>query len=137
MAKYGKLGQMYPILGNHEGMPCDEFDVYSQKHQWILNNATEFWQNWFTKECILFCNINWNIAQEIFRETGCYSQLHPGTTLRIIGLFPLAADSMNPYLWKNSTNPWKLVKKNCALNLNSWIGQRMSLETVKLKANRS
>ena len=51
MVKYGKLGDMYPILGNHEGQPCDEFDVYSTKHQWILNNATDYWRSWFTPEC--------------------------------------------------------------------------------------
>jgi len=101
-AGYGKLGQMYPVLGNHEGMPCDEFDLYSKSHQWILDNTTETWKNWLTKD-----------SQTTHKKTGCYSQLHPGTNLRIIGLNPLAADMMNPYLWRNATNPWGIVFYNC------------------------
>ncbi len=49
------------------------------------------------------------IAQATFRKYGCYSQLHPGTSLRILGLFPLVADALNPFIWKNSTDPWNQV----------------------------
>ncbi len=49
--KYGKRGQMYPVMGNHEGIPCDEFDIHSDSHQWILNNLTDLWSNWLTPEC--------------------------------------------------------------------------------------
>jgi hypothetical protein len=58
--KYGKLGQMYPSLGNHEGLPCDNFDYSSDKHQWILDNSTEYWKQWLTPECniiILFSQL--------------------------------------------------------------------------------
>eukprot|EP00830_Metopus_es_P007475 TRINITY_DN170_c0_g3_i1.p1 TRINITY_DN170_c0_g3~~TRINITY_DN170_c0_g3_i1.p1 ORF type:complete len:654 (-),score=102.60 TRINITY_DN170_c0_g3_i1:24-1892(-) len=96
--KYGNLGQMYPILGNHEGLPCDEFDIYSSKHQWILDNSTEMWKGWLTPD-----------SQATFKKMGCYSQLHPNSKLRIIGLFPLAMDATNPYLWKNATNPWHIL----------------------------
>ncbi len=102
VAKIPALGQMYPVLGNHEGMPCDEYDVYGGKHQWILNNATEWWKNWLTED-----------SQKSFKKTGCYSQLHPGTKLRMIGIFPLAADMMNPFLWRNATNPWGIVCNFC------------------------
>ena len=114
MEKCPALGQMYPVLGNHEGLPCDEFDVYSDKHQWILDNVTEFWRPWLTKESAVQ-----------FKKTGCYSQLHPNTNLRLIALFPLAFDTLNPYTWKNSTNPWNIVFF-FLLTSNSWIGSKMS-----------
>ncbi len=50
-AKYGKVGMMYPVLGNHEGFPCDEFDIHGGKNQWILDEATTAWQQWLTPEC--------------------------------------------------------------------------------------
>ncbi len=98
MKKYGKLGQMYPVVGNHEGQPCDEYDVYSKKHDWILGNLTSFWEPWFTSE-----------SRRTFREIGCYSQLHPGSDLRFIGIFPLAMDNTNPYIWRNATNVWRIL----------------------------
>ena len=42
---------MYPLIGNHEGVPCDEFDIYSDHDQWLLNSYTEIWGEWFTEEC--------------------------------------------------------------------------------------
>jgi hypothetical protein len=36
---------------------------------------------------------------------GCYSQLHRNTNLRIIGLFSLVTDLINPHAWNNNTNP--------------------------------
>lgn len=50
---YAGVGKVYPILGNHEGLPCDAFDVHNKTHQWILDNLTEIWGTWFTKECKL------------------------------------------------------------------------------------
>ena len=43
-------------------------------------------------------------------KMGSYSQLHPGTKLRIIGLNTLVYDMMNSYLWKNATNPLGVVR---------------------------
>ena len=48
---YSGIGKVYPILGNHEGLPCDSFDVYNKGHQWILDNVTEIWSDWFTEKC--------------------------------------------------------------------------------------
>ena len=50
---YKGTGKVYPIAGNHEGLPCDSFDIYGKGHQWILDNMTEFWGDWFTTECNL------------------------------------------------------------------------------------
>jgi hypothetical protein len=106
--KYGQLGQLYPVLGNHEGYPCDEFDVRGNQTQWILDQTLDAWRPWLTPECISRLSY-FILAQDTFRRLGCYSQLHPGTTLRVIGLFPLEGDVINSYLWKNSTDVWHIV----------------------------
>lgn len=38
------------------------------------------------------------------RKYGRYTQLHPGTTLRIIALNTLVLDATNSYIWKNMTD---------------------------------
>jgi len=46
----------------------------------------------------------------MFKKIGSYSQLHPGTNLRVIGVFPFAFDSYNSHTWHNLTNIWNIVK---------------------------
>ena len=104
--KYNTIGKMYPIIGNHESIPSDEFNIYTKDHQWILDALGDTWKDWFTEDCKFYKLF---IARNLFKRIGCYSQLHPGSNLRIIGLFALAVDMMNPYLWNNMTNPWKIV----------------------------
>ena len=95
---YDSVGSVYPILGNHEGLPCDIFDFEGKTHDWVINGTAASWKPWFTPE-----------AYQQYRHTGSYSQLHPGTKLRIIGLNDLVHDSVNTYLWKNATDPWGVV----------------------------
>lgn len=54
--KYGDLGKVYPVMGNHESLPCDEFDFNSDQDQWILNDLGDYWSRWLTKECKLISN---------------------------------------------------------------------------------
>jgi hypothetical protein len=49
--EYMQVGKMYPIIGNHEGMPCDQFNVEGDEHRWILSELADLWKVWFTKEC--------------------------------------------------------------------------------------
>lgn len=52
---YGGIGKVYPVVGNHEGMPSDHYNVYGNEHNWIFNNLTTMWgEPWFTTECNLF-----------------------------------------------------------------------------------
>ena len=97
-AKYPSLGKVYPTIGNHEALPCDNFDLYGDQHQWILNDLSSYWRQWLTKD-----------SQKSVKELGCYSQLHPGTNLRMLMLNPFVGDAMNGFLFKNATNPWHVV----------------------------
>lgn len=46
------------------------------------------------------------VARESFRRYGRYSQLHPGTSLRIVALNCFVQDVFNSYRWMNTTNIW-------------------------------
>lgn len=51
--KYGGIGKVYPVIGNHESVPSDQYDIYGGTHDWILGNLTNIWgKHWFTAECI-------------------------------------------------------------------------------------
>ncbi len=105
-SKYKTVGTMYPILGNHEGLPCDIFDLEGPSHRWIIEDTARLWKQWLTPS-----------AYDEYLRTGCYSQLHPFTRLRIIGLNDFVHDTMNSYLWKNQTNP---------LGVLDWLEKRLA-----------
>ena len=48
--KFPNLGQVYPVVGNHEALPTDEFDVYSQQDNWILQDLANMWKQWLTPQ---------------------------------------------------------------------------------------
>ncbi len=93
-ATFPRLGQVYPVLGNHEAFPVDQFDVHGHDHQWILDTAANLWKQWFTNE-----------SYNEFIHYGRYSQIHPGTSLRIIGLNTFVFDCINSYIWSNNSDP--------------------------------
>ncbi len=95
---YKTVGKMYPILGNHEGLPCDVFDLEGDTHKWVIDGTAALWKQWLTPE-----------SYESYLKLGSYTQLHPGTRLRIIALNDFVHDIMNSHIWKNQTNPLGLV----------------------------
>ena len=45
---YGRPGAVYPVLGNHEGLPCDSFNLEGDSHGWIIQESAEAWKPWLT-----------------------------------------------------------------------------------------
>ena len=90
---------VYSVLGNHEGYPYDQFDTENPKtHNWIINNATEAWKQWFTEDMI-----------KTFKRNGCYSTIIKETKLKVIALTPFTMMNDNRYLWGNQTDPLGVV----------------------------
>eukprot|EP00831_Metopus_contortus_P036071 TRINITY_DN2861_c0_g1_i4.p2 TRINITY_DN2861_c0_g1~~TRINITY_DN2861_c0_g1_i4.p2 ORF type:complete len:119 (+),score=7.96 TRINITY_DN2861_c0_g1_i4:238-594(+) len=61
--------------------------------KWIFEFVADLWSTWLDKE-----------SQESMRKYGRYSQLHPGTNLRIIGLTSFVQDVLNSYIYGNITD---------------------------------
>ena len=57
------------------------------------------WKNWLNEKSL-----------ETFKSKGVYSQLHPGTKLRIIGLNPFVMLSVNAYLWTSISDPLGILQ---------------------------
>jgi predicted MPP superfamily phosphohydrolase len=88
-------GPVYAVLGNHEGLPCDTFNVTpASNHSWITKESLKVWEPWFTED-----------MKKTFEEIGCYSTLHEDTNLRIIALNPFVQLGSNVLLWDNQTDP--------------------------------
>lgn len=44
---------LYPIVGNHEGIPCDSMDfVNKNSEKWPLNIFSKLWAPYLTPDCI-------------------------------------------------------------------------------------
>ncbi len=96
--RYHSLGSVYPVLGNHEGLPVNNFDVYGRSHDWVLGNTTELWRQWLTTD-----------SYKLYRHTGCYSQLHPNSSLRMVVLSPFVYLGENAFVLGNQSDPLGMV----------------------------
>ena len=87
---------VYPLLGNHEGYPSNQFDINEKTNntQWVIDETVKTWDKWLTKE-----------MKEEFLRNGCYSTLYKSTKLRIIQITPFVQMAVNFYLWGNQTDP--------------------------------
>ena len=51
-SKYPSLGMVYPVVGNHEGLPAGDYDVWSNYSTWIQYGLADLWKQWLTPDCI-------------------------------------------------------------------------------------
>ena len=86
-------GTVYPILGNHEGFPCDTYNVEGHDHDWIVEESMEAWGDWLDED-----------MKKTFKEIGCYSTLFKNSNLRIITLNSFVQLSTNHLIWENQTD---------------------------------
>ena len=93
LVHYNTIGSVYPVVGNHEGIPRDHMKWEANGTNWLLELTAKLWSPWLTPE-----------SQETMRKCGHYSQLHPGTKLRIIALNSFVRGSTNSYIWDNTTD---------------------------------
>jgi sphingomyelin phosphodiesterase len=90
--KLNYTGPIYPVLGNHEGVPTDMFDF--ELNKWVFEVFGEIWKDYLTPE-----------AYRNMSNYGYYHMKHLDTNLRIIGTFSMTYDIQNWYLIPNHTDP--------------------------------
>jgi len=106
---------VYPLLGNHEGYPCDQFDVDSnaETHNWITKDVIKTWEKWLTPE-----------MAKSFAKNGCYSTLYKDTKLRILSITPFVMLADNKYLWGNQTDPLGVVFFVTLYKIKAWMARK-------------
>ena len=99
--------QIFPLIGNHESAPINQFDPFSDREHDFLNQLGDIWKIWLDEDSIIR-----------FKSTGCYSYYFKDKNLRIIAFQTQVFDSSNSYLWPNPTDPIGTLK---------WINYTLSL----------
>lgn len=90
-------GPIYPVLGNHEGVPTDMFDFVLNR--WVFEVFADIWKDYLTPE-----------AYRNMSSYGYYHMKHLDTDLRIIGTFSMVYDTQNWYTLPNHTDPLDHLK---------------------------
>eukprot|EP00826_Nyctotherus_ovalis_P040434 TRINITY_DN3990_c0_g1_i7.p4 TRINITY_DN3990_c0_g1~~TRINITY_DN3990_c0_g1_i7.p4 ORF type:complete len:166 (+),score=57.82 TRINITY_DN3990_c0_g1_i7:753-1250(+) len=93
-AKY--KGKVYSVLGNHDCYPPSQFDIYNDEDQWLTETFAKRLEYWF--------------KDDTMGKYGYFSQLFPGTQLRVIGLNSQVNDFANIFLLGNATDPLKQLR---------------------------
>ena len=79
---FGKSIPVYPVIGNHEIYPND---LWESGNEEIFANLGEIYKDYFFE----------TQALDSFKQYGYYTELHPGTNLRIVALNCLYCDTVN------------------------------------------
>ncbi len=89
-------GKVFAVLGNHDSFPEAQFDSreHYREHQWLTEAYSGEMDTWLDPA-----------ARALMSKYGYYSQLVPGTKLKVIALNTFLMDFNNVYLWGNATNP--------------------------------
>ncbi len=95
LERFPNVGDVYPVTGNHEGIPRDHVDPHEGADTWPIPFLADLWSPWLTPE-----------SRVTMRKYGRYTQLHPGTKLRIVALNNFVESSKNTFMWDNSTDIW-------------------------------
>lgn len=86
---------IYPVLGNHEKFPSDQFYPYdNQTEKPLLKTIGDIWKDFLGYE-----------AYDQFIHYGFYTKMHLNTNLRIISYNSLLCDVVDFYLIKDPTDP--------------------------------
>ena len=51
LRRYKGIGSLYPVLGNHDGLPCDHLELNEEGTNWMFEYVAELWAPWLTAEC--------------------------------------------------------------------------------------
>jgi len=92
--KYFPNTTVYPMFGNHEAYPGDQFDVVDNTTFWLTERLSGMWKMWLDDE-----------ALQTFRKKSYYSMVDKRFNVKIIALDTQACDSLNFYLIRDPSDP--------------------------------
>ena len=92
--KYFPNTTVYPMFGNHEAYPADEFDTVGDESAWLLDELTTMWRTWLDEE-----------ALDTFSKKSYYATVNPKFNVKIIALDTQACDSADFYIIRDPTDP--------------------------------
>jgi len=94
LQQYFPNSDVYPMFGNHEAYPCDQFDTIGNSSQWLTEKLAGMWKDWLDEE-----------ALKTFREKSFYSTVNHERNVKVIALDTQSCDTQNYFLIRNPTDP--------------------------------
>lgn len=90
---------VYPMFGNHEPYPCNQFDPSGNGSAWLTAQLSEMWKGWLDEK-----------ALKTFKEHSYYAIVNPTHNVKVIGLNTEACDVDDYYLIKDPSDPMGQLK---------------------------
>jgi len=84
----------YPMFGNHEPYPADQFDTTGKTSAWLTEELAEMWAPWLDEKAV-----------ETFRENSYYSMVNPEFNVKFIALNTQACDTSDFFLLRDPSDP--------------------------------
>jgi sphingomyelin phosphodiesterase len=85
---------VYPMFGNHEAYPCDQFDTNGNASSWLTSRLAEMWKVWLDEEAVA-----------TFQNKSYYAMVNHEHNVKIIALDTQACDTQDFYLVRDPTDP--------------------------------
>jgi len=92
--KYFPNASIYPMFGNHEPYPADQFDTLGNASAWLTASLGDMWKVWLTDE-----------ALTTFENKSYYSIVDKTHNVKIIALDTIVCDTDDFYLIRDPTDP--------------------------------
>lgn len=100
---------VYPMFGNHEPYPADQFDVSGNGSKWLTEQLSDMWRQWLDDKAI-----------ETFRNSSYYAMENKELNVKVIALDTQACDTTDFYLIRDPSDP---------------MGQVMDFRDIEVKSN--
>jgi len=105
MLNYFPNTSTYPMFGNHETYPADEYDTLYNTSAWLTSRLSNMWAPWLDDQ-----------ALNTFRKSTYYAQVNAEHNVKIIAVDTQACNNLNFYLIDDPTDP---------LNHLAWLRQEL------------
>lgn len=96
--KYFPNTFIYPMFGNHEAYPCDQFDMVDNTTSWLISRLADMWKVWLDED-----------ALSTFTNYSYYAMVNPVHNVKVIALDTQACDAKDFFLIENPTDPFHQV----------------------------
>jgi sphingomyelin phosphodiesterase len=85
---------VYPMFGNHEPYPADQFDTTGNASSWLTEQLSDMWRPWLDDK-----------ALETFRNFSYYAMENKELNVKVIALDTQACDTTDFYLIRDPSDP--------------------------------
>jgi sphingomyelin phosphodiesterase len=92
--KYFPDTPVYPMFGNHEPYPSDQYDTLGNTSSWLIDELSDMWKPWLDEK-----------ALETFKNYSYYSMVNKEQNVKVIAMDTQACDTEDFFLIRDPSDP--------------------------------